>query len=154
MHEESIYFLFYHIPIYHCFCFIQYTIPILPILNYNIFIHIYHSLTLFTIMQSIHPQIDFLYITHAILLLCTLSIPFWPKKQLQWGVYIPFIIAASWVLFQGCFITNIQTNLTGDTFTHNLLSKIYPSITIPQTDNILYFTYLLITIVGFRRLCK
>jgi len=97
---------------------------------------------------------DFLYTIHLLFLLITLSIPFWRKKYLQWGVYIPFLTAITWVIFDGCPITNIQTNLAGDTFVRNLLANINSNITNQQADHIIFFTYLLITIVGFIRLCN
>lgn len=97
---------------------------------------------------------DFLYTMHLLFLLMTLSIPFWSKKYLQWGVYIPFFTAMIWVIFDGCPITNIQTNLQGDTFVRNLLANINSNITNQQADHIIFFIYLLITIVGFIRLCK
>ena len=97
---------------------------------------------------------DFLYFIHFLFLLFTLSIPFWRKKYLQYGVYIPFLTSIIWVRFEGCPSTNIQTNLNGDTFIRNLLSHITEKITNQQADHIIFFIYLLITIVGFKRLCK
>lgn len=97
---------------------------------------------------------DFLYAIHFIFLFSILSIPFWKNKYLKWGVYIPFIVATSWVLFYGCPITHMQENLHGDTFVRNLLSYISPKITIQQADHIIFFLFMLVTISGFLRLCS
>ena len=96
---------------------------------------------------------DFLYILHLLFLLTTLSVPLWCLRYLKWGVYIPFLTATIWVIFEGCPITFLQTNLNGDTFVRNLLVNISPNITNQQSDHIIFFIYMLITIVGFIRLC-
>lgn len=98
-------------------------------------------------------EFDILYMFHFVFLMGIFTIPLWSIKYLRWGVYIPFIIATSWVVFYGCPITHIQKNLQGDTFVHNLLSHIDPTISVQQSDHIIFFLFMVITIVGFIRLC-
>jgi hypothetical protein len=95
---------------------------------------------------------DLVYIIHLCILFIIISIPIWPISYLKWGVYIPIIIAAGWLLFDGCPITKTQTNLKGDTFMQHLYKFINPSITSRQTHHINCFVLLLITIIGFHRI--
>jgi hypothetical protein len=82
-----------------------------------------------------------------------LSIPLWNKKYLRWGIFIPIFISGSWVIFDGCVITNRQTNLRGDTFVRNLLSRFSKTIMNQQADHIIFFIFMLVTVIGFMRLC-
>ena len=95
---------------------------------------------------------DFLYILHLLLSLTLLTIPFWPLDYLQYGVYIPLIIATIWILFNGCPLTKIQTNLNSDNFTKEIFKYFIPSISTKYTEHINTFLLLLVTVIGFNRL--
>ena len=95
---------------------------------------------------------DLLYALHLLIFLFICSIPFWNVKYLKVGVYIPIILVIIWIIFNGCPLTKVQTNLHGDSFTQNLYKHIMPSITSNQTNNVNTFTLLLITVIGLNRL--
>lgn len=95
---------------------------------------------------------DTLYIIHLLLSLTLLTIPFWPLEYLQYGVYIPLIIATIWILFNGCPLTKIQTNLNSDNFTKEIFKYFIPSISTKYTEHINTFLLLLVTVVSFNRL--
>jgi len=95
---------------------------------------------------------DTLYIIHLFLSLTLLTIPFWPLEYLQYGVYIPLIIATLWIIFNGCPLTKIQTNLNSDNFTKELLKYFMPNISTKYTEHINTFLLLFVTVIGFNRL--
>ena len=95
---------------------------------------------------------DLLYALHIFIFVFVCSIPFWSVTYLKVGVYIPLIIAIIWVIFNGCPITKVQTNLDGDSFAKNLYKRIIPKITNDQTNNINTFMLILITVIGLNRL--
>lgn len=95
---------------------------------------------------------DLLYALHLLIFLFICSIPLWKIKYLKIGVYIPLILSIIWVIFNGCPITKAQKNLD-DTFTKDLYKHIMPSITIKQSEHINAFILILITVIGFHRLC-
>jgi len=96
--------------------------------------------------------VDVLHTIHIGLILILISIPFWSIPYLKWGIYIPLLIAAIWVLFDGCPITKIQSNLGNDTFMQHLYKKINPSTTRNQSEHVNCFILLLITVIGFHRI--
>jgi hypothetical protein len=97
---------------------------------------------------------EILYITHLIFLLVLLSIPLWSTRYLKLGIILVYIVVASWVVFEGCPITNIQQELKGDTFTRNLISKIYPSISRDQANHIIFLAFLTVVVISFIRICS
>jgi len=95
---------------------------------------------------------DVLYIIHLLMTLTLLTIPFWSLNLLQYGVYIPLIISTIWIIFNGCPLTKIQTNLNSDNFTKEILKFFMPSISTKYTEHINTFILILVTVVGFNRL--
>jgi len=95
---------------------------------------------------------DFLYIIHLLLSLTLLTIPFWPLNYLKYGVYIPLFISTIWIIFDGCPLTKIQTNLDSDNFTKEIFRFIMPNISTKYTEHINTFLLLLVTVIGFNRL--
>ena len=95
---------------------------------------------------------DILYIIHFLLSLTLLKIPFWPLDYLKYGVYIPLIISTIWVIFNGCPLTKMQTNLNSDNFTKEIFKYFIPSISTKYTERINTFLLLLVTVIGFNRL--
>ena len=95
---------------------------------------------------------DILYIIHLLLSFALLTIPFWPLEYLQYGVYIPFMISTIWIIFNGCPLTKIQTNLNSDNFTKELFKYFVPDISTKYTEHINTFLLLLVTVIGFNRL--
>ena len=51
---------------------------------------------------------DILFCIHLLLIVILLSIPFWNRNYLKYGVYIPLIITILWLFFGGCPLTQIQ----------------------------------------------
>lgn len=96
---------------------------------------------------------DFIYLLHFVFLVVSFSIPLWNRKYLKYGIYLPLLISAGWIVFDGCPVTNLQANLGGDTFFRNVVGNIVPTITNQQADNILFFIYLAITIISYKKLC-
>jgi len=97
---------------------------------------------------------DILYAVHLLLFLAILSIPFLPKYCLKYAVYVPMLLSFSWVAFEGCIITNHQTNLKNKTFTQDLYNHFIPNISVLQSEHINTAAFTLITVIGFHRLCK
>ena len=97
---------------------------------------------------------DVLYIIHLILTLLLFTIPFWPLNYLKYGVYIPLIISTIWVIFNGCPLTQIQTNLDSDNFTQEIFQYFIPDISSTFTEHINTFILILVTVIGFNRLRK
>jgi len=97
---------------------------------------------------------DILYGLHLLILLGILSIPFWPKAWLMYGVYVPITISLIWVVFDGCPLTKYQTNLSSKSFTKEVYSIFVPNITVKMADNVNTFAFILITMIGMHRLCR
>jgi hypothetical protein len=98
---------------------------------------------------------DILFILHFTFIIFFLSIPTWPIRYLKYGVYAPILLATIWIIFNGCPLTHIQHEMIDDTqFSRVLLSYIYPTISDKTTDTINYYILLLITVIGFYRLCR
>ncbi len=95
---------------------------------------------------------DILFFIHGWLSFTLLTIPSWPIQYLRYGVYIPLCISLIWIICDGCPLTHIQTNLTTNHFTKELLNPIFPNITTEYTDHINTFLLVLITVVGCIRL--
>lgn len=97
---------------------------------------------------------DILYVVHLFILLVIFSIPFWPISYLKYGVYVPITISLIWVVFNGCPVTKYQTNLKSKSFTKEIYSIFVPNITVKTVEHVNTFAFLLITIIGLRRLCR
>lgn len=97
---------------------------------------------------------DSLFILHFTFILFFLSIPTWPIRYLKYGVYIPIILATIWIIFSGCPLTNIQKDLNDKYFSKTLLKYISPDISNETTVRISYYVLLLVTFIGFYRICS
>ena len=97
---------------------------------------------------------NWLYITHILVTVMILSIAFWPCRYLRHGVYLPLLISASWLLFDGCPLTIVsQSDTVRKTFTRDLLEHLFDiKLTEIQVGHLLTFLYLLVTVIGFHRL--
>lgn len=96
---------------------------------------------------------DLLYILHVTFIAFFLSIPFWKLKYLKYGVYAPIILASIWIIFDGCPLTRIQEDLNDEYFSKVLLQNFIPNITRESTARASYYILLLVTVIGFIRLC-
>lgn len=96
---------------------------------------------------------DLLYILHITFIIFFLSIPFWKLKYLKYGVYAPIALASIWILFDGCPLTRIQEDLNDEYFSKVLLQNFIPNITRESTARASYYILLLVTVIGFIRLC-
>lgn len=96
---------------------------------------------------------DLLYILHVTFIVFFLSIPFWKLKYLKYGVYAPIILASIWIIFDGCPLTRIQEDLNDEYFSKVLLQNLIPDITRESTARASYYILLLVTVIGFIRLC-
>ncbi len=93
------------------------------------------------------------FVLHLFFIIFFLSIPFWKIKYLRYGVYIPIILASIWILLDGCPLTLIQKDLNDEYFSRVLLKIFYSDISDETTVRISYYILLLVTIIGFMRLC-
>lgn len=96
---------------------------------------------------------DLLYILHVTFIVFFLSIPFWKLKYLKYGVYAPIVLASIWIIFDGCPLTRIQEDLNDEYFSKVLLQNFIPDITRESTARASYYILLLVTVIGFIRLC-
>lgn len=97
-------------------------------------------------------KIDLLHALHMVIFGLIVSIPFWPIAYLKFGVYVPFAVSTVWVMFNGCPLTEAQTNLSSNSFTKEVYKPCMPNISIKYAEHINTFALLLITVVGFYRL--
>ncbi len=84
----------------------------------------------------------------------TIRYPTWPIRYLKYGVYSPIILATIWIIFNGCPITSLQKDINDKYFSKMLLKYIYPSISDETTVRINYYILLLVTVIGFYRICN
>ena len=90
---------------------------------------------------------------HLFFIIFFLSIPFWKIKYLRYGVYAPITLATIWIIFNGCSLTQIQKDLNDEYFSRVLLKVFYSDISDQTTVRISYYILLLVTMIGFIRLC-
>ncbi len=96
---------------------------------------------------------DAVFILHLGFILFFLSIPFWSKKYLRYGIFIPTILASIWIIFDGCPLTNIQRDLNDEYFSRILLRVFIPDISNEATARFSYYILLIVTIISYIRLC-
>lgn len=96
---------------------------------------------------------DVLFILHLIFIVFFLSVPFWPIKYLRFGVFTPIILATIWIIFDGCPLTHIQRDLNDEYFSRVLLRYFIPNISNESTVRFSYYILILVTVIGFIRLC-
>jgi hypothetical protein len=98
---------------------------------------------------------NIIFYLHLLLSLSLLSIPFWPINYLKFGVLIPTIIAFVWILFNGCPVSKFhKINNKNGSFSQDVLQFLNPNISYKQSEHITTFLFLLVTVLGFYRLCK
>lgn len=95
---------------------------------------------------------DTMFLLHLFIFFSIASIPFWPIPYLKYGVYIPLIVAFTWLACNGCPITKRQKNLSSNSFTKEIYAQFMPNITDHDVRHFNTFALILITVVGFRRL--
>lgn len=93
-------------------------------------------------------------IAHMAIVLFIVGIPFLPVKILKTAIYLPLLISLSWVLFGGCFITKGQYGVKSESFVFTALNKLFPSITLKQSDSLVVFVMIAVTFFGSKRLCN
>ena len=96
---------------------------------------------------------DSIFLVHLLFTIFFLSIPFWKIKYLRYGVYAPIILATIWIIFDGCPLTHIQKDLNDEYFSQILLRLFYPEISKETTARVSHYILLLVTVIGFIRLC-
>ena len=96
---------------------------------------------------------DPIFLLHFLFIIFFLSIPFWKLNYLRYGVYAPITLASIWIIFNGCPLTQIQKDLNDEYFSRVLLRVFYPDISNEATVRISYYILLLVTLIGFIRLC-
>ena len=92
---------------------------------------------------------------HFLVVLFLYTIPLWPPKYLKYLVYAPLIISFSWFITDGCFLTkkhNEKNNKEGG-FTYQLLKKVFPNISKKTANRFVWFSYMLVITLSFRKLC-
>ena len=95
---------------------------------------------------------DFLFILHLAIIVLVVLIPLFPKHILKYAIYVPTLIALSWVIFGGCVITMNQESIDSESFIHTILKKIFPKITIKRSDDITTFLIGAITLFAGKKL--
>lgn len=97
---------------------------------------------------------DILYILHLTFIIFFMSIPLWNIKYLKYGVFAPIILATIWIIFDGCPLTMIQEDLNDEYFSKVLLQYFIPNISKESTSRASYYILLLVTVIGFVRICS
>jgi hypothetical protein len=97
-------------------------------------------------------KMDLLHALHLVIFGLLVSIPLWPIAYLRYGVYVPIVISIIWVIFNGCPLTKVQTNLSSNSFTKEVYKHFMPNISVNDAKHINTFALLFITVVGFYRL--
>lgn len=95
---------------------------------------------------------DELYVLHLTIMIVLFSIPAWPQYYLQYGVYLPLSLAASWIIFNGCPLTTVQTNIKSKSFTREIYDFIVPGISVKQAEHTNTFMLIGITLLACKRL--
>ena len=86
------------------------------------------------------------------IIVAIISIPFWPKPYLTYGIYIPSFITLVWLICDGCPISQYQPELNGESFILSLAKNVYPSMTEHKIQNILTAFLTIATLVSVLRL--
>jgi hypothetical protein len=99
-------------------------------------------------------QETLLFWLHLLIIIAIIMIPFMPRGWLIYAIYIPAIITAIWLIFDGCPITHMQQDLKeGEGFIHHLFkSYISPTITANKVNNIVTALMTWITLLTALRL--
>lgn len=95
---------------------------------------------------------DLVFFIHLLVVLFVVFMPFMPLKVVRYGIYVPTIIVASWVVFGGCIITQNQKDMVEDSFVLTLLRRFKPDITLNQSNNLLHLITVGGTLIAAKRL--
>ena len=96
---------------------------------------------------------DLLFLIHLFLTFSLLTIPFWPIKYLEYGVYIPLILSIIWIIFNGCPFTRLH-KIDSSSFSQDLLRFFIPKVSDKMTEHVNTFILIAVTVASFIRLCK
>jgi hypothetical protein len=94
---------------------------------------------------------DLLFWIHLLLTFTLITIPFWPIKYLEYGVYIPLILSIIWIFFNGCPFTRFH-KIDSSSFSQDILRFFIPDVSDKLTEHVNTFILLIITVSGFYRL--
>lgn len=94
---------------------------------------------------------DILFYVHLLLTLSLVTIPFWPIKYLEYGVYIPLLLSITWIIFNGCPFTRFH-KIDSSSFSQDILSFFVSDVSEKCTEHVNTFILLVVTVVGFYRL--
>ena len=97
-------------------------------------------------------MMDFLSILHLTIIIAVFMIPFFPKHILKYAIYVPTLIALSWVIFGGCVITMNQESIDSESFIHTIFKKFFPKITVKRSEDITTFLIGAITLFAGKKL--
>ena len=93
---------------------------------------------------------DFVFVINVAFSILLISIPFWPKKYLRYGIYIPILLGLSWILFHGCPLVPFQQTRT--TPSKEMIKFFYPTIDKIQLVRLNYFGLMLILFFSLYKL--
>jgi hypothetical protein len=94
---------------------------------------------------------DILFWVHVFLTLSLITIPFWPIKYLEYGVYIPLLLSIIWIIFNGCPFS-ILHKVDSSSFSQDILRFFIPKASDKLTEHVNTFLLIFITFSGFYRL--
>jgi hypothetical protein len=95
---------------------------------------------------------SFLFFIHLVILVAIVSVPVWPKNYLAYGLFLPTIMTMLWVLCGDCPLTQMQSDLDGQTFEQVVMRSIFDDITDKQIYHLSAFAMSAITLVAAIRL--
>lgn len=93
-----------------------------------------------------------LYVLHLFIILFVIVLPVLPTQIIRWGIFVPTLIVIGWVLFEGCIITQNQEGIEGNSFTHTLLRKVWPNITLARSNDVATLLMVGSTLLSAQRL--
>ena len=98
---------------------------------------------------------DIVLLFHLLLIVIFYSIPFWPIKYLQYGIYIPLTITIVWIIFGGCPLSKMHNiNNNNGEFSLDILRIIYPNANPKLASHVNTFSLVLITLLSVKKLNK
>lgn len=95
---------------------------------------------------------DLVFVINLLFTIILLSIPFWPKKYLFWGMIIVMLLGISWILFNGCPLVKFQTKKT--TPSKELIMMLFPKSTAIDIVRYNYVFLMFIMFILFWRISK
>ncbi len=86
-------------------------------------------------------------ILHLIFIVIILLLPLSPLRILPYVIMLPSIITLSWVIFDGCFLSNMDDELDDSNFSYTYLKKIFPTIKKSFVDFLWTFYFVFATLI-------